>query len=51
MNPVFNVVPEILGEHALEVPLPHDQHPVGALGPDGPCDAFGVGIHSRALRC
>lgn len=30
--------------------LPHNQHPVGAVGPDGPHDAFGVGGHPRALR-
>ena len=38
------VVLDVFGEHALEVSLPRDQHPVDALGPDGPHDAFGVGF-------
>jgi hypothetical protein len=44
------VVLDVLAEHALQVPLPDDQHLVGALGPDGPHDALSIGIHPRASR-
>src|SRR5262245_33855654 len=44
------VVHDILLQDCPQAPESGDQHPVGALGPDGPYPALGTGVRSRAAR-
>ena len=41
------VVPDVLVEHQVQVPLAHDQHPVGALSADAPDETFGIAVRPR----
>src|SRR3954468_7226879 len=40
------VVGGVLGQHAAQVPLTEDQHPVGDLGAHGQHEAFGEAVRS-----
>jgi len=42
------VVRDVLVQGCPQVPRSGDQHSVGALGPDGPHPALGIGVRSRA---
>ena len=50
MWPSTVVVPDVLGEHGVEVPLAQDQHAVGELGSDGEYEPFGVAVRPGAPR-
>ena len=50
MRPLPVVVPRVLGEDAVQVPLTEDQHPIGDLGADGQDEAFGEAVHPRTPR-
>jgi len=50
VRPVPVIVPGVDPQHHSQMRFAVDQHPVGALGPDGPHPAFGIIICSRRSR-
>jgi hypothetical protein len=50
IRPLPVVVHRMSGEHAAQVSLPEDQHPVGELGADGQHKAFGEAVRTRTSR-
>jgi len=44
MRPLGVVVADVPAEEAIELASGEDEHPVGALGPDGPHEAFRHGV-------